>query len=46
MDCPFDYDHVQALVFGGTLPTQTTFDAASVVFGPAGPVIEYVEAAF
>jgi len=22
------------------------FDAASVVFGPAGPVIEYVEAAF
>jgi putative endonuclease len=22
------------------------FDAASVVFGPAGPVIEYIEAAF
>jgi len=34
MDFPFEYDHVQPLVFGGTLPTQTTFDAASVVILP------------
>jgi Holliday junction resolvase-like predicted endonuclease len=26
--------------------TRMRFDAASVVFGPDGPVIEYVEAAF
>ena len=34
MDFPFEYDHVQPLVFGGTLPTQATFDAASVVILP------------
>ena len=34
MDFPFEYDHVQPLVFGGTLPTQTTFDDASVVILP------------
>ena len=34
MDFPFEYDHVQPLVFGGTLPTQATFEAASVVILP------------
>jgi agmatinase len=34
MEFPFEYDHVQALVFGGTLPTRVPFDAASVVILP------------
>jgi agmatinase len=34
MDFPFEYDHVQPLVFGGTLPTRVTFDQASVVILP------------
>jgi agmatinase len=34
MDFPFEYDHAQALVFGGALPTRATFDAARVVILP------------
>jgi agmatinase len=34
MEFPFQYDHASALVFGGTLPTRVSFDAASVVILP------------
>lgn len=34
MEFPFQYDHASALVFGGTLPTQVSFDEASVVILP------------
>jgi agmatinase len=34
MDVPFQYDHAEALVFGGALPVRPTFDAASVVILP------------
>jgi agmatinase len=34
MDFPFEYDHIQALVFGGTLPTRVTFEESSVVILP------------
>jgi agmatinase len=34
MDFPFQYDHVEALVFGGTLPTRRSFDDSSVVILP------------
>jgi agmatinase len=34
MDFPFQYDHAEALVFGGALPTRRTFDDARVVILP------------
>ncbi|MEO6237789.1 MAG: agmatinase [Vicinamibacterales bacterium] len=34
MDLPFQYDHAEALVFGGALPTRRSFDDASVVILP------------
>jgi len=34
MKFPFQYDHIEALVFGGTLPTRRSFDDAQVVFLP------------
>ena len=34
MKFPFQYDHIEALVFGGTLPTRRSFDEAQVVFLP------------
>ena len=34
MDAPFAYDHVEPLVFGGTLPKRATFDTCSVVILP------------
>ena len=34
MDVPFDYDHAEALVFGGALPVRPTFDQAAVVILP------------
>ena len=34
MDAPFEYDHVEPLVFGGTLPKRATFDTSSVVILP------------
>src|SRR5215831_10535214 len=35
MDVPFHYDHIEALVFGGTLPTRRSFDDSTVVILPA-----------
>jgi N1-aminopropylagmatine ureohydrolase len=34
MEFPFQYDHVEALVFGGTLPTRRSFDESTVVILP------------
>ena len=34
MDVPFQYDHAEALVFGGALPVRPTFESASVVILP------------
>jgi agmatinase len=34
MEFPFQYDHVEALVFGGTLPTRRSFDDSRVVILP------------
>ena len=34
MTFPFSYDHAEALVFGGTLPTRPSFDESSVVILP------------
>jgi len=34
MSFPFEYDHVQALVFGGTLPTRASFEDSTVVILP------------
>lgn len=34
MDFPFQYDHADALVFGGALPTRATFDTSTVVVLP------------
>jgi len=34
MSVPFEYDHIEGLVFGGTLPTRATFDTSSVVILP------------
>lgn len=34
MDVPFAYDHVDALVFGGTLPVRRSFDESAVVILP------------
>ena len=34
MSFPFEYDHIEGLVFGGTLPTRATFDTSSVVILP------------
>jgi agmatinase len=34
MDFPFEYDHAEALVFGGALPTRASFEDASVVILP------------
>jgi N1-aminopropylagmatine ureohydrolase len=34
MDFPFQYDYVDALAFGGALPTQLSFDKSSVVILP------------
>jgi len=34
MNVPFEYDHAEALVFGGALPTRATFDDSSVVILP------------
>jgi len=34
MDVPFQYEHSEALVFGGALPVRPTFDTASVVVLP------------
>src|SRR5262245_46328638 len=34
MDLPFQFDNVQALTFGGALPTRASFDGASVVILP------------
>jgi agmatinase len=34
MSFPFEYDHVQALVFGGTLPTRASFEDSAVVILP------------
>ena len=31
MQFPFEYDHAEALVFGGALPTRRSFDDATVV---------------
>jgi agmatinase len=34
MDVPFQYDHVEALVFGGALPIRRSFDESAVVILP------------
>jgi len=34
MDFPFHYDHAEALVFGGALPTRASFDDSTVVILP------------
>jgi len=34
MDFPFQYDHAEALVFGGALPTRATFEDSTVVILP------------
>jgi agmatinase len=34
MSIPFEYDHAEALVFGGTLPIRRSFDEAAVVILP------------
>jgi len=34
MDAPFHYDHVDALVFGGALPTRRSFTDSEVVVLP------------
>jgi agmatinase len=34
MDLPFQYDHIEPLVFGGTLPTRRSFDDSRVVILP------------
>jgi agmatinase len=34
MDFPFHYDHIEALVFGGTLPTRRPFDDSRIVILP------------
>src|SRR5438093_10428945 len=34
MDVPFEYDHADALVFGGALPVRRSFDEAAVVILP------------
>jgi N1-aminopropylagmatine ureohydrolase len=34
MEFPFQYDHIEALVFGGTLPTRRSFDDSQVVILP------------
>ena len=34
MDVPFQYDHAEALVFGGALPVRPSFDEAAVVILP------------
>jgi agmatinase len=34
MDFPFAYDHAEALVFGGALPTRASFEDSSVVILP------------
>jgi len=34
MSFPFHYDHAEALVFGGVMPTRRTFDDSSVVILP------------
>src|SRR5436853_7344865 len=34
MEFPFQYDHIEALVFGGTLPTRRSFDDSRVVILP------------
>ena len=34
MDVPFEYDHADALVFGGALPTRRSFDDSAVVVLP------------
>jgi agmatinase len=34
MDFPFQYDHAEPLVFGGALPTRSSFDDATVVILP------------
>src|SRR5213595_764919 len=34
MDFPFQYDHIEALVFGGALPTRRSFDDSRVVILP------------
>jgi len=34
MDFPFQYDHADALTFGGSLPTRLSFDESSVVILP------------
>src|SRR3954462_3335577 len=34
MDFPFQYDHAEALVFGGALPVRRSFDDASIVILP------------
>jgi len=34
MDFPFHYDHADALIFGGALPTRLSFDDSSVVILP------------
>ena len=34
MAFPFQYDHIEALVFGGTLPTRRSFDDSRVVILP------------
>jgi agmatinase len=34
MDLPFEYDHAEALVFGGALPVRRSFEEAAVVILP------------
>src|SRR6188474_3871551 len=34
MDVPFEYDHAEALLFGGALPLRRSFDESSVVILP------------
>lgn len=34
MDVPFEYDHAEALVFGGALPLRRSFDESAVVILP------------
>src|SRR3954462_10620249 len=34
MDFPFQYDHAEALVFGGALPTRRSFQDSSVIILP------------
>jgi len=34
MDVPFQYDHTEALVFGGALPVRATFEESAVVILP------------